>query len=54
MWCVSTFEKINDKKIFFVSTFLDWYKCAFMTGTLVHCKCYYKNVHLVEYKNAQN
>ena len=23
---VSTFEKINDKKIFFVSTFLDWYK----------------------------
>ena len=28
MWLVSTFEKIYLKKIFFVSTFLDWYtKC---------------------------
>ena len=25
MWLVSTFEKIYLKKIFFVSTFLDWY-----------------------------
>ena len=25
MWLVSTFEKIYFKKIFFVSTFLDWY-----------------------------
>ena len=31
MWLVSTFEKIYLKKIFFVSTFLDWYSCA-------HCK----------------
>lgn len=29
MWLVSTFEKIYFKKIFFVSTFLDWYNfCA--------------------------
>ena len=26
MWLMSTFEKGNKKKIFFVSTFLDWYK----------------------------
>ena len=26
MWLVSTFEKIYLKKIFFVSTFLDWYR----------------------------
>ena len=26
MWLVSTFEKIYLKKIFFVSTSLDWYK----------------------------
>ena len=25
MWLMSTFEKGNQKKIFFVSTFLDWY-----------------------------
>ena len=25
MWLMSTFEKGNKKKIFFVSTFLDWY-----------------------------
>ena len=28
MWLVSTFEKIYLKKIFFVSTFLDWYNFA--------------------------
>ncbi len=28
MWLVSTFEKIYLKKIFFVSTFLDWYTAA--------------------------
>ena len=28
MWLVSTFEKIYLKKIFFVSTSLDWYSVA--------------------------
>ena len=28
MWLVSTFEKIYLKKIFFVSTFLDWYNIS--------------------------
>ncbi len=30
MWLVSTFEKIYLKKIFFVSTSLDWYKLIFL------------------------
>ena len=30
MWLVSTFEKIYFKKIFFVSTFLDWYIVALL------------------------
>ena len=30
MWLVSTFEKIYLKKIFFVSTFLDWYIDGFL------------------------
>ena len=29
MWRVSTFEKIYLRKIFFVSTFLDWYSELF-------------------------
>ena len=28
MWLVSTFEKTNLKILFFVSTFLDWYKAV--------------------------
>ena len=28
MWRVSTFEKLYLKKIFFVSTFLDWYNSS--------------------------
>ena len=33
MWLVSTFEKIYLKKIFFVSTFLDWYTKLFLVYT---------------------
>lgn len=52
MWLVSTFEKIYLKKIFFVSTFLDWYKihtmslkkliiyCQFLNKFLNKLKCY--------------
>ena len=35
MWLVSTFEKIYLKKIFFVSTFLDWYKSYSITCVLL-------------------
>ena len=34
MWLVSTFEKIYLKKIFFVSTFLDWYKAVGLSRKL--------------------
>ena len=38
MWLVSTFEKIYLKKIFFVSTFLDWYKNGYYLFILLKNK----------------
>lgn len=35
MWLMSTFEKGNKKKIFFVSTFLDWYKSPFSFDIII-------------------
>ena len=40
MWLMSTFEKGNQKKIFFVSTFLDWYNLPFK----IAFSCAFKNI----------
>ena len=51
---MSTFEKGNQKKIFFVSTFLDWYKAIPKSGMndLVRIDCF-KNIFELLIRNTK-
>ena len=46
MWLVSTFEKIYFKKIFFVSTFLDWYRKSLISWNCVTILLFFLRITL--------
>ena len=48
MWLVSTFEKIYLKKIFFVSTFLDWYIHYIKQRLTILTKCIFRSNIYIE------
>ena len=47
MWLVSTFEKNYLRKIFFVSTFLDWYKLKQRVSRIQICLHAFSN-HILQ------